>query len=80
MPLPLTTVFADVPDPRRDAENELHRLTDIPTVATRAVAAGADGREQIAECGEAEEEFVGRFLEPPNGIPSHDTFDRVFAK
>ena len=80
MPLSLTTVFADVPDPRRDTENKLHLLTDILTIATCAIIAGADGWEQIAEYGQAKEEFFGQFLELPNGIPSHDTFNRVFAK
>ncbi|MBP3954200.1 ISAs1 family transposase [Gemmata sp. G18] len=80
MPLPLATVLADVPDPRRDTENKLHLLTDILTIATCAIIAGADGWEQIAAYGEAKEEFFGRFLELPNGIPSHDTFGRVFAK
>jgi predicted transposase YbfD/YdcC len=80
MPLPLVAVFADVPDPRRDTENKLHLLTDILTIATCAIIAGADGWEQIAAYGAAKEEFFGRFLELPNGIPSHDTFGRVFAK
>lgn len=80
MPLSLTTVFADVPDPRRDTENKLHLLTDILTIATCAIIAGADGWEQIAEYGTAKKEFFGQFLELPNGIPSHDTFNRVFAK
>lgn len=78
--MPLATVFADVPDPRRDTENKLHLLTDILTIATCAIIAGADGWEQIAEYGEAKREFFGQFLELPNGIPSHDTFGRVFAK
>lgn len=77
MPLPLATVFADVPDPRRETENKLHNLTDILTIATCAVIAGADGWEQIAEYGTAKKEFFSRFLELPNGIPSHDTFGRV---
>ena len=80
MPLSLTTVFADVPDPRRDTGNKLHLLTDILTIATCAIIAGADGWEQIAEYGTAKKEFFGQFLELPHGIPSHDTFNRVFAK
>ena len=79
MPLALTTVFADVPDPRRETKNKLHRLTDILVIATCAVIAGADGWEQVAEYGRRKEAFSRRFLAPPNGIPSHDTFDRVFA-
>ncbi|HVL15410.1 MAG TPA: ISAs1 family transposase [Gemmata sp.] len=80
MPLALTTVFADVPDPRRDTANKVHKLTDILVIATCAVIAGADGWEQIAEYGRRKEGFLRRFLELPGGVPSHDTFNRVFAK
>lgn len=80
MPLTLTTVFADVPDPRRDTANKVHKLTDILVIATCAVIAGADGWDQIAEYGRRKEGFFRRFLELPGGIPSHDTFNRVFAK
>lgn len=80
MPLALTTVFADLPDPRRETKNKLHRLTDILVIATCAVIAGADGWDQVAEYGRRKEAFFRRFLALPNGIPSHDTFDRVFAK
>jgi predicted transposase YbfD/YdcC len=80
MPLALATVFADVPDPRRDTANKVHKLTDILVIATCAVIAGADGWEQIAEYGRRKEGFFRRFLELPAGIPSHDTFNRVFAK
>ena len=80
MPLALTTVFADLPDPRRETKNKLHHLTDILVIATCAVIAGADGWDQVAEYGRRKEAFFRRFLALPNGIPSHDTFDRVFAK
>jgi predicted transposase YbfD/YdcC len=80
MLLPLTTVFADVPDPRMETANKLHRLVDILVIATCAVIGGADGWEEIAEYGRAKEDFFRRFLERPNGIPSHDTFARVFIK
>jgi predicted transposase YbfD/YdcC len=80
MPLALATVFADVPDPRRDTANKVHKLADILVIATCAVIAGADGWEQIAEYGRRKEGFFRRFLELPAGIPSHDTFNRVFAK
>jgi predicted transposase YbfD/YdcC len=79
MPLALTTVFADLPDPRIETANKLHPLTDILVIATCAVIAGADGWEEIAEYGRSKEEFFRRFLELPNGVPSHDTFERVFA-
>jgi predicted transposase YbfD/YdcC len=80
MPLALTTVFADVPDPRIETANKLHKLVDILVIATCATIAGADGWEQVAEYGRAKEAFFRRFLALPNGIPSHDTFERVFAK
>ena len=80
MPLALTTVFADLPDPRIETANKLHPLTDILVIATCAVIAGADGWEEIAEYGRTKETFFRRFLRLPHGVPSHDTFERVFAK
>jgi predicted transposase YbfD/YdcC len=80
MPLSLTTVFADLPDPRVETANKLHKLSDILVIATCAVIAGAEGWEEVAEYGRSKEDFFRRFLELENGIPSHDTFGRVFAK
>lgn len=79
MPLPIATVFADLPDPRVETANKLHALSDILTIAVCAVIGGADGWEQIAEYGRRKETFFRRFLPLTNGIPSHDTFYRVFA-
>jgi predicted transposase YbfD/YdcC len=79
MPLPIATVFADLPDPRADTANKLHSLTDILTIALCATIGGANGWEQIAEYGRRKETFFRRFLTLGNGIPSHDTFYRVFA-
>lgn len=79
-PLPIVCVFAELPDPRRETENKLHRLTDILTIATCAVIGGADTWDAIAEFGSTKQAFFHRFLPLPNGIPSPDTFSRVFAK
>jgi predicted transposase YbfD/YdcC len=79
-PLPLTTIFDDRPDPRRDTQNKLHRLTDILAIATCAVIGGAETWEAIAEYGRTKQEFFRRFLRLDNGLPSADTFARVFAK
>jgi predicted transposase YbfD/YdcC len=79
-PLPLTTIFDDLPDPRRDTQNKLHRLTDILAIATCAVIGGAETWEAIAEYGRTKQEFFRRFLRLDNGLPSADTFARVFAK
>src|SRR5215213_5608108 len=78
--LPLTTVFDGLPDPRRETANKLHRLTDILTIATCAVICGAESWDAIAEYGQAKEPFFRRFLPLDHGIPSADTFARVFAK
>ena len=80
MPLPLTSVFEGLPDPRRQTKNKLHDLTDILTVATCAVIGGAESWEAIAEYGRTKESFFRRFLSLKNGVPSPDTFERVFAR
>ena len=80
MALTLASVFADLPDPRAETANKLHSLTDILTIATCAVIAGAEGWEDIAQYGRSKEAFFRRFLELKNGVPSHDTFYRVFAR
>jgi predicted transposase YbfD/YdcC len=79
MPLPLSDVFADLPDPRSEI-NRRHLLTDILTIALCGVISGADGWEDIAEYGRSKKSFFEQFLPLPNGIPSHDTFYRVFAR
>lgn len=78
--LPLAAVFADLPDPRRVTENKLHALTDVLAIATCAVIGGAESWDGIAVFGRAKEPFFRRFLKLANGIPSPDTFERVFAK
>jgi predicted transposase YbfD/YdcC len=80
MPLPIVTVFADLPDPRRETANKLHRLVDILVIATCAVIGGSDTWEAIATYGQTKEPFFRRFLALDHGIPSPDTFERVFAK
>jgi predicted transposase YbfD/YdcC len=80
MPLPITAVFDDLPDPRRDTANKRHHLTDILTIATCAVIGGCETWEAIAEYGRTKASFFGRYLSLPHGIPSPDTFARVFAK
>src|SRR3954467_10019851 len=80
MALPLPSIFADLPDPRRETANKLHSLTDILTIATCAVIGGAESWEAIAEYGRTKEAFFRRSLRLENGVPSPDTFERVFAK
>ena len=78
--MPLTALFDDLPDPRRDTGNKLHALTDILVLTTCAVLGGAETWEGIAEYGRTKEAFFRRFLMLTNGVPSADTFARVFAK
>lgn len=70
--------FAVLPDPRRDRCKK-HQLLDIITIAILAVICGADNFVEIQEFGEAKEEWLKTFLMLENGIPSHDTFRRVFS-
>ncbi len=70
----------DLPDPRRHTRNKLHHLTDILVLATSAVIAGAESWEAIAEYGRTKRAFFRGHLPLTNGIPSPDTFERLFAK
>jgi predicted transposase YbfD/YdcC len=70
------SLFRDVPDPR--ADNARHDLVDILAIALAAVLCGADSCEDMAEFGLAKEALLRQFLRLEHGIPSHDTFSRVF--
>jgi predicted transposase YbfD/YdcC len=74
----LAEALAAVPDPRRQCQNLRHRLVDILVIGFCAVLCGCDAFVEIEEFGRAKEQFFGRFLELPHGIPAHDTFRRVF--
>jgi len=74
----LESLFAQVKDPRME-RTKLHRLRDIIIVAICGVLCGAEGWVEIEEFGKAKEAFFSDLLNLPNGIPSHDTFGRVFA-
>jgi predicted transposase YbfD/YdcC len=70
--------FKDLKDPRID--RQLHKLIDILIIAICAVICGADTWEDVAAFGQAKQAWFEKFLELPNGIPSHDTFNRVFNR
>jgi predicted transposase YbfD/YdcC len=74
----ITEHFATLTDPRVDRTKE-HALLDILTIALCATISGADEWVAMAEYGNAKREWFATFLDLPNGIPSHDTFGRVFA-
>ena len=73
------THFASLTDPRADRGQE-HLLGDIVTIALCAVLCGADGWVAVETFGRAKAAWLGTFLALPGGIPSHDTFGRVFAR
>ena len=70
--------LSELEDPRMDRTRH-HSLQDILTIAITAIVCGADGWVQVAEFGRCKREWFQTFLDLPNGIPSHDTFGRVFA-
>ena len=69
--------FGALADPRCAGKVE-HRLTDILVIAVCAVIACAESWDDIALYGRSKLDWLRSFLELPNGIPSHDTFRRVF--
>jgi predicted transposase YbfD/YdcC len=73
----LSEYFGGLADPRRD-HTRRHLLLDIIVIGICAVLSGADDFEAVAAFGVAKEGWLRRFLALPNGIPSHDTFWRVF--
>jgi hypothetical protein len=70
--------FANLPDPRRE-QGRIHRLDEIVFIATCAVFCGADTWVQIADYAHSKHDWLETFLTLPGGIPSHDTFRRVFC-
>jgi predicted transposase YbfD/YdcC len=71
--------FADLTDPRID-RSRLHELLDIIIIAICAVVAGADSWDDIEDFGTVKHDWLKTFLGLPNGIPSHDTFRRLFER
>lgn len=71
--------FGSIPDPRVE-RTRAHQLIDIIAIALLATVSGADGWCAIETYGLAKQEWLESFLDLPNGIPSHDTFARVFSR
>ena len=70
--------FAAVPDPRVE-RTKRHELQDILVIGVCAVICGAEHWTDVEMFGNVNGEWFGTFLDLPHGIPSHDTFGRVFA-
>lgn len=74
----LISIFGSIEDPRSHI-NQLHNLVDILLVGIISVICGAETWKQMIEFASSKEEFLRKFLELPNGIPSEDTINRVFS-
>ena len=75
----LTDRFANLTDPRTGRAKR-HKLIDVIVIAICAVICGADSWVDVEMFGKSKKTWPSRLLELPNGIPSHDTFGRVFAR
>lgn len=73
----LLRFFRSIQDPR--AANARHSMADVLSVAILAVLSGAEGWAAVETWGRGNRAWLATFLELPHGIPSHDTFDRVFG-
>lgn len=71
--------FETLTDPRLPTHNKRHNLEDILVITILGVICGADNWVEISEFGCSKQEWLSTFLALPNGIPSHDTFGRVFS-
>ena len=74
----LVEALQAVPDPRRQCQDLRHPLVDVLVVGFCGVLCGCDDFVEIEELGRSKEDLFRRFLELPHGVPSHDTFRRVF--
>jgi predicted transposase YbfD/YdcC len=74
----LIDYLSEIPNPRT-GNHQLHNLLDILVIAITATICGADTWTEMEEFADAREEWFARILELPNGIPSHDTMNRVFS-
>lgn len=77
-PPPITRHFITITDPRVE-RSKAHTLINIIVIAICAVISGCDSWVEIEAFGHDRKVWLRKFLELPNGIPSHDTFGRVFA-
>jgi predicted transposase YbfD/YdcC len=74
----LKTIFGQITDFRRP-HRQLYDLETILLIGIISVIGGAESWNDMEDYAHAKEDFLGTFLDLPNGIPSHDTFNRVFS-
>ena len=75
----LIELFSELEDPRID-RTKRHRLIDVVVIAICGIIYGADSWVDVELFGNSKKEWLTKVLDLPSGIPSHDTFGRVFAR
>ena len=78
-PAPLITFMVDVEDCRKNPNQCEHKLIDILMIALCCIMSNGETWEDMESYGNKKFKWLKTFLELPNGIPSHDTFYRVFT-
>ncbi len=73
----ISDFFSDIEDPRVERHKK-HQLIDIITITICAVISGVEHWTEIESYGKVKQKWFKKFLKLPHGIPSHDTFSRVF--
>ncbi len=79
VPRGLLAFFDGLKDPRVN-RTKLHALSDILFISLCAIICGADSWTEVELFGRSKKEWLRQFLPLANGIPSHDTFGRVFSR
>lgn len=74
----LVECFDNLKDPRGRSDID-HKLIDVVVITILAVLCGANGFNEIETFGKSKKTWFEKFLELPNGIPSHDTFNRILS-
>jgi predicted transposase YbfD/YdcC len=74
----LLSYFEDLQDPRMD-RTQKHPMESLVFISVAAITCGADTWDEIEEFGESKKDWLAEVVPLPNGIPSHDTFNRFFA-
>jgi hypothetical protein len=77
-PLSLVEHFKDLPDPRQD-RTKAHELIDLLVIAICTLLCGGESFNDMEDFGYAKQEWFKSFLNLRNGIPSHDTFNRLLS-
>src|ERR1700745_3874162 len=75
----MCTYFATVEDPRRQHPMTLHSLEAVLVITILGTICGAHNWVEIEQWGQSQQAWLSEFLALPHGIPSHDTFGRIFA-